>query len=212
MRTLRLVLTSRAGVQRAHFCDENQRLGAGEAMFRHKIPARGQYSDTTRPSGANFAALKISAQQQFKDAIMNTPRSSSHSWSLASSVSASRCSPRPGASRPAASRPGGFLARRQDGCNATPSPGPGGMHQTGIGGAAPDDVAKRLERDGDRDRHPRQSARCVARFHRRAAGTAKPPFSVPTHRLRQRRPRSRSRLRNVSPTTRSPAARAAKIC
>ena len=62
----RLVLTSRAGVQRAHFCDENQRLGAAET-FRHKNPLRRQHSDMPGPSGANFAVLDLERQQQLKE-------------------------------------------------------------------------------------------------------------------------------------------------
>ena len=48
-------------------------------------------------------------------------------------------------------------------------PGSGfGPDWHGRGGAG--HARQEARRDGDRDRHPRQSARCVARFHRRAAG------------------------------------------
>ena len=75
-----------------------------------------------------------------------------------------------GRARPRHGRPGphSWYGGKMMRCNAQHA-GPGfghGWH----GRRGSRHARQEARRDGDRDRHPRQSARCLARFHRRAAG------------------------------------------
>ena len=181
------LLTSRAASNEGIFVTKTSDLALVK-RFDTKFPRRATFGHVGTKPG-KLRGLELAQQQQLKELDHDYPaevRPNSGRWRprprfpRAPHRGLGRARPRHGWSGTA------FLVRRQD--DALQRPARRSRLRSWLAWAWGCRHARQeARRDGDRDRHPRQSARCVARFHRRAAGHGEAAIRTQRLDFRQRR-------------------------